>query len=55
MMEILGTAGLDLSSPVLPFWRDIMASRAHFANNPDAVEASMGGHLLGRASTERFC
>ena len=55
MMEILGTAGIDSSSPVLPFWRDIMASRAHFANNPDNIEASTGGHLLGRQSMERFC
>ena len=55
MMEILGTAGIERSSPVLPFWRDIMASRAHFANNPDAIETSVGGHLLGRPSSERFC
>jgi 3-hydroxy-9,10-secoandrosta-1,3,5(10)-triene-9,17-dione monooxygenase len=55
MMEILGTAGIDSASPVLPFWRDIMASRAHFANNPDNIEGSAGGHILGRPSMERFC
>lgn len=55
MMEILGTAGIDKASPILPHWRDIMASRAHFANNPDNIGISVGGHLLGRPSQERFC
>ncbi len=55
IMEIIGTAGIYNSSPVLPFWRDIMASRAHFANNPDNLEISVGGHQLGVPSGERFC
>lgn len=55
MMEILGTSGIDKTSPILPFWRDIMASRAHFANNPDNIELSVGGHMLGKPSMERFC
>ena len=55
MMEILGSSGIDKASPILPFWRDIMASRAHFANNPDNIELSVGGHMLGKPSMERFC
>ncbi|MBV1918188.1 MAG: hypothetical protein KUG65_09030, partial [Sphingomonadaceae bacterium] len=55
MMEILGSAAIYNSSTVLPFWRDIMASRAHFANNPDNLEISVGGHYLGVPSEERFC
>lgn len=55
IMEILGTAGIYNDSPVLPFWRDIMASRAHFANNPDNLEISVGGYSLGIPSNERFC
>jgi len=55
LMAVLGSAAIYASSPVYPFWRDIMASRAHFANNPDALAVSVGGHMMGVPSHEMFC
>lgn len=55
MMAVLGSSGLYTSSPFFPFWRDLMASRAHFANNPDALAVTLGGHYLGVPSPEMFC
>lgn len=55
MMQVLGSSGIYLSSPVYHFWRDITASRAHFANNPDGIAVSVGGHYMGVPSADRFC
>jgi len=55
IMEVSGSAAIYNSSPLLPFWRDVMASRGHFANNPDSLAVSVGGYSLGAPTSERFC
>ena len=55
LMAVMGSAAIYATSPVYPYWRDIMASRAHFANNPDNLAVSVGGSYLGVPSNELFC
>lgn len=55
LMMTLGSAAIEAASPVYPFWRDIMASRAHYANNPDALAVSVGSSYMGIPSSELFC
>jgi len=39
---------------VLRYWRDIMASRAHVANNPDLLGPSLGAMYMGQPNVELF-
>ncbi|MDB5583599.1 MAG: acyl-CoA dehydrogenase type 2 [Bradyrhizobium sp.] len=54
MLPILGGRAIYNSSPVLQYWRDIMASRAHVANNPEPSGASLGAIYLGLPNPELF-
>jgi 3-hydroxy-9,10-secoandrosta-1,3,5(10)-triene-9,17-dione monooxygenase len=53
-LPLLGGRAIYNSSPVLRYWRDIMASRAHVANNPEPSGASLGAIYLGLPNPELF-
>lgn len=54
LLPLLGGRAIYNSSPVLRYWRDIMASRAHVANNPDLLGPSLGGMYMGQPNLELF-
>jgi 3-hydroxy-9,10-secoandrosta-1,3,5(10)-triene-9,17-dione monooxygenase len=54
LLPLLGGRAIYNSSPVLRYWRDIMASRAHVSNNPDPVGASLGAIYMGLPNAELF-
>lgn len=48
-MMLLGTRGIDKSSPVTRAWTDLCAARAHPGNDPTAALAGSGNALIGTA------
>jgi 3-hydroxy-9,10-secoandrosta-1,3,5(10)-triene-9,17-dione monooxygenase len=56
LMILVGSKNaISNSSPVVDAWRDIVAGRAHFANNPDPLAITVGGFYMGHPSPEMFC
>jgi 3-hydroxy-9,10-secoandrosta-1,3,5(10)-triene-9,17-dione monooxygenase len=55
MMLVGSKNAIANASPVVNAWRDIVAARAHFANNPDPLAISVGGFYMGHPSAEMFC
>jgi 3-hydroxy-9,10-secoandrosta-1,3,5(10)-triene-9,17-dione monooxygenase len=53
-LPLLGGRAIYNSSPILRYWRDIMASRAHVANNPDPIGVNLGAVYLGQPNVELF-
>ncbi|WP_157219930.1 acyl-CoA dehydrogenase family protein [Flavisphingomonas formosensis] len=53
-LPLLGGRAIYNSSPILRYWRDILASRAHVANNPDPLGASLGAVYMGQPNVELF-
>jgi 3-hydroxy-9,10-secoandrosta-1,3,5(10)-triene-9,17-dione monooxygenase len=53
-LPLLGGGAIYNSSPILRYWRDILASRAHVANNPDPIGASLGAVYMGQPNVELF-
>jgi 3-hydroxy-9,10-secoandrosta-1,3,5(10)-triene-9,17-dione monooxygenase len=49
-----GGRAIFLTSPMLRFFLDAHAARAHYANNPDKPARNFGGTLLGLDNTDFF-
>ena len=54
MHKIVGGRGIFLSAPLQRFMLDILASRAHVANDPKPFGRNMGGTRLGLENTDFF-
>jgi 3-hydroxy-9,10-secoandrosta-1,3,5(10)-triene-9,17-dione monooxygenase len=49
-----GGRAIFLESPILRFFLDVHAARAHYANNPDKSGRNLGGVLLGLKNQDYF-
>lgn len=54
LMPLLGGRAIYTDSPVVRYWLDINASRAHVANDPNLVGASLGAMYMGEQPQEFF-
>jgi 3-hydroxy-9,10-secoandrosta-1,3,5(10)-triene-9,17-dione monooxygenase len=54
LMPLLGGRAIYMDSPVVRYWLDINAARAHVANNPRLVGTSLGATYLGERVQEFF-
>jgi 3-hydroxy-9,10-secoandrosta-1,3,5(10)-triene-9,17-dione monooxygenase len=54
LMPLLGGRAIYMDSPVVRFWLDINASRAHVANDPGIIGASLGAMYVGENVQEFF-
>ena len=49
-----GGRAIFLDSPILRFFLDVHAARAHYANNPDKPARNFGGVQLALKNTDYF-
>jgi 3-hydroxy-9,10-secoandrosta-1,3,5(10)-triene-9,17-dione monooxygenase len=49
-----GGRAIFLDSPMLRYFLDVHAARAHYANNPDKPGKNFGGTLLGLKNQDFF-
>ena len=49
-----GGRAIFLGHPLLRFFMDVHAARAHYANNPDKPARNFGAVQLGQKSTDYF-
>jgi 3-hydroxy-9,10-secoandrosta-1,3,5(10)-triene-9,17-dione monooxygenase len=49
-----GGRAIFLNSPLLRFFLDVHAARAHYANNPDKPARNLGGVLLELKNQDFF-
>jgi len=54
LMPLLGGRAIYMDSPVVRFWLDINAARAHVANDPAIIGTSLGAMYLGEPVQEFF-
>jgi 3-hydroxy-9,10-secoandrosta-1,3,5(10)-triene-9,17-dione monooxygenase len=54
LMPLLGGRAIYMDSPVVRFWLDINAARAHIANDPGLIGTSLGAMYLGEQAQETF-
>jgi 3-hydroxy-9,10-secoandrosta-1,3,5(10)-triene-9,17-dione monooxygenase len=54
LMPLLGGRAIYMDSPVVRFWLDLNAARAHVANDPALVGTSLGTIYLGGTAQEFF-
>jgi 3-hydroxy-9,10-secoandrosta-1,3,5(10)-triene-9,17-dione monooxygenase len=54
LMPLLGGRAIYMDSPVVRYWLDINAARAHVANDPAVVGTSLGALYLGEQVQEFF-
>jgi len=54
LMPLLGGRAIYMDSPLIRYWLDINAARAHIANDPALIGSSLGAHYLGEAVSESF-
>ena len=54
LMPLLGGRAIYMDSPVVRYWLDINAARAHVANNPRLVGTSLGATYIGEPVQEFF-
>lgn len=54
LMPLLGGRAIYMDSPVVRYWLDINAARAHVANDPALIGTSAGAMYLGETSQEFF-
>ncbi|PPE74175.1 flavin-dependent monooxygenase [Solimonas fluminis] len=54
LFSACGGRGIFSDFPLVRFFLDIHAARAHYANNPDIFGRNYGGVLLGRDNTDFF-
>lgn len=54
LFSACGGRGIFSDFPLVRFFLDIHAARAHYANNPDIFGRNYGGVLLGRENTDFF-
>jgi 3-hydroxy-9,10-secoandrosta-1,3,5(10)-triene-9,17-dione monooxygenase len=49
-----GGRAIFLGSPLLRYFLDVHAARAHYANNPDKPARNVGAVMLGAKTTDYF-
>jgi 3-hydroxy-9,10-secoandrosta-1,3,5(10)-triene-9,17-dione monooxygenase len=54
LMPLLGGRAIYMDSPVVRYWLDINAARAHVANDPALIGTSVGAMYLGETAQEFF-
>ncbi|MBS0577867.1 MAG: acyl-CoA dehydrogenase family protein [Proteobacteria bacterium] len=54
LMPLLGGRAIYMDSPVVRFWLDINAARAHVANDPGIIGTSLGALYVGENVQEFF-
>jgi 3-hydroxy-9,10-secoandrosta-1,3,5(10)-triene-9,17-dione monooxygenase len=54
LMPLLGGRAIYMDSPVVRYWLDINAARAHVANDPAIIGASLGALYVGENVQEFF-
>ena len=54
LMPLLGGRAIYMDSPVVRYWLDINAARAHVANDPALIGTSLGALYLGESVQEFF-
>jgi 3-hydroxy-9,10-secoandrosta-1,3,5(10)-triene-9,17-dione monooxygenase len=54
LMPLLGGRAIYMDSPVVRYWLDLNAARAHVANDPGIVGTSLGMIYLGGTAQEFF-
>lgn len=54
LMPLLGGRAIYMDSPLIRYWLDINAARAHIANDPTLIGSSLGAHYLGESVSESF-
>jgi 3-hydroxy-9,10-secoandrosta-1,3,5(10)-triene-9,17-dione monooxygenase len=54
LMRLLGGRAVYMDSPLVRYWLDINAARAHVANDPNLIGTSLGAMYLGEQVQESF-
>ncbi|MBW8911137.1 MAG: flavin-dependent monooxygenase, partial [Sphingomonas sp.] len=54
LMPLLGGRAIYLSSPILRYWLDLNAGRAHVANDPNFAAPDLAMSLMGEAVAPGF-
>jgi 3-hydroxy-9,10-secoandrosta-1,3,5(10)-triene-9,17-dione monooxygenase len=54
LMPLLGGRAIYMDSPIVRYWLDINAARAHVANDPILIGTSLGAMYLGESIQESF-
>jgi 3-hydroxy-9,10-secoandrosta-1,3,5(10)-triene-9,17-dione monooxygenase len=54
LLPLLGGRAIYMDSPVVRYWLDINAARAHVANDPNLIGTSLGAVYLGEQTQEFF-
>lgn len=54
LMMLLGGRAIYMDSPLVRYWLDINAARAHVANDPALIGTSLGAMYLGETVNESF-
>lgn len=54
LVPLLGGRAIYLSSPIIRFWLDLNAGRAHVANDPNFSAPDLANHLMGQPVTPGF-
>jgi 3-hydroxy-9,10-secoandrosta-1,3,5(10)-triene-9,17-dione monooxygenase len=54
LMPLLGGRAIYMDSPLVRYWLDINAARAHVANDPALIGSSLGAMYLGESVSESF-
>jgi 3-hydroxy-9,10-secoandrosta-1,3,5(10)-triene-9,17-dione monooxygenase len=54
LMPLLGGRAIYMDSPVVRYWLDINAARAHVANDPTLIGTSLGAVYMGEQTQEFF-
>ena len=54
LMPLLGGRAIYMDSPLVRYWLDINAARAHIANDPVLIGTSLGASYLGDTVQETF-
>lgn len=54
LMPLLGGRAIYTDSPIVRFWLDTNASRAHVANDPNLIGSSLGGMYMGEQPQDSF-
>jgi len=54
LLPLLGGRAIYMDSPIVRYWLDINAARAHIANDPMLIGTSLGAMYLGESVQESF-
>jgi 3-hydroxy-9,10-secoandrosta-1,3,5(10)-triene-9,17-dione monooxygenase len=53
-MPLVGGRAIYMDSPIVRFWLDLNAARAHVANDPRLIGTSLGALYIGEQVQEFF-